>query len=71
MAIPEMHRVASHSLAVLPPSLGGEEILVRARRFPIAVMSGEVGAGLHGSFLGHLPYAFTWTPLERVEVIRW
>jgi hypothetical protein len=71
VAIPEMHRVASASFAALPPSVTPAQFLERPRRLPWAVMSGRAGAGLHGSFLGHLPFAFTDEPLERVEVRFW
>jgi len=69
VAIPRMHRVASIPFA-LPKARESRERAV-ARTLPIAVMDVSSGAGLHGSFLGPLPFAFARTPLEVVEVLAW
>ena len=66
---PVMHQVANGGIAELAPAR--RELSLRPRRLPLAVMDAEAGAGLHGSFLGPLPYAFSTGPLERVEVLRW
>jgi 4-amino-4-deoxy-L-arabinose transferase-like glycosyltransferase len=72
LVAPVMHQVANgvaDGFASLEPM--AREQLARPRRLPIAVMDRESGAGLHGSFLGPLPFAVTTGPLERVEVLRW
>ena len=66
---PVMHQVANGGIAHLAPR--SRSVLERERRWPVAVMDPEAGAGLHGSFLGPLPFAFARGPLERVEVLRW
>lgn len=72
IVIPQTHRIASVSLGSLPP-FASTSVAERPRRLPIAVMDEASGAGLHGSFLGPLPFAFVplSSPLERVEVARW
>jgi hypothetical protein len=66
---PRMHQVANGGIAGLRPA--SREVSLRPRRVPLAVMDADAGAGLHGSFLGPLPFAFSTGPLERVEVLRW
>lgn len=66
---PVMHQVANGGIAALAPVR--RDMVLRPRRLPLAVMDAEAGAGLHGSFLGPLPFAFSTGPLERVEVLRW
>ena len=66
---PEMHQVANGGIDALVPRR--RAVKERPRRLPIAVMDPEAGAGLHGSFLGPLPFAPSTGPLERVEVLRW
>lgn len=72
IVIPQTHRIASAPLDGLP-AFASSSVTERARRFPWVVMDAESGAGLHGSFLGPLPFAFAASdaPLERVEVARW
>lgn len=69
LVAPRMHQVANGGLAFR----GYAARLVHAwpRRVPVAVMDADAGAGLHGSFLGLLPFAFATGPLESVEVLRW
>jgi hypothetical protein len=66
---PEMHQVANGGIDALVPRR--RAVQERPRRLPIAVMDPEAGAGLHGSFLGPLPFAPSAGPLERVEVLQW
>ena len=66
---PVMHQVANGGIDGLTPLWRGTSL--RPRVLPIAVMDAENGAGLHGSFLGPLPFAFSSGPLERVEMLRW
>lgn len=68
--VPWLHRRANIGLDALPPPRS-RRVRLRPRRLPIAVMSEQVGAGLHGAFLGPWPYAFTREALERVEIWQW
>ena len=72
VVIPQTHRIASVPTGGLPPFVS-TSVAERPRRLPVAVMDEASGAGLHGSFLGPLPFAFVplSSPLERVEVARW
>jgi 4-amino-4-deoxy-L-arabinose transferase-like glycosyltransferase len=67
---PVMHQIANGGIAELR---GARErtVELRARRIPLAVMDPGTSAGLHGAFVGALPFSLTMAPLERVEVLRW
>ena len=69
LVAPLMHQVANGGLPPLQP--GSRVVYERARVLPVAVMDREAGAGLHGSFLGLLPFAISGGPIERVAVFRW
>ncbi|MEZ4218081.1 MAG: glycosyltransferase family 39 protein [Myxococcota bacterium] len=69
VAVPRMHRIASVPFEL--PAPRAREVHVVERRLPVAVMDGESGAGLHGSFLGPLPFAYATGPLEVVDVLAW
>lgn len=69
LVAPLMHQVANGGIDSLPFLV--RVVYERPRRLPIAVMDPEAGAGLHGSFLGLLPFAYSTGPIERVAVLRW
>jgi hypothetical protein len=71
LVVPTMHLIANRPLREL--FLPGRPIATYQcrSRLPLLVMNREAGAGLHGSFLGILPFAYSHRPLEVVRVYRW
>lgn len=69
--VAEMHTVSNRSMRELPPRKSILGVYYRRPRIPVLTMNEFAGAGLHGSFLGLLPYTYSRLPLETVEVWAW
>lgn len=69
--IPMMHTASNRPLRELPKRHRIEGVYYRSTWLPVRVMNSHAGAGLHGSFLGLLPFAYSELPVDVVEIWRW
>jgi hypothetical protein len=71
LVIPMHHSVSNRPLGELHFPGSQVDLTYYGSALPVAVMNSEAGAGLHGSFLGFLPFAYSRQPIEIVRVFRW
>lgn len=69
--IAKTHTASNRPLRELPPARAIVTIHYQRPRIPILTTNPFAGAGLHGSFLGLLPFVYSRLPLETVEVREW